>query len=76
MADGNYQIPRELVNRCIFSIIFGVVTIAGYMVMWGVNDAAFKSKVLTELQYLRERVVEIGEDQDEHEKDHDYQRGT
>ena len=66
-----YAIPAALINKLIWSIIIGIVTIGGYMVAWGINDAKFKVQVITELQYLKERVVEIGEDQDRHEhEDH------
>ena len=65
-ADG-YVIPAPLVHRVLWAIVVAIVTVGAYMVAWGFNDAAFKSRVLTELSYLKERVVEIGEDQDRHE---------
>lgn len=65
-VDG-YTIPAPLVHKLLLCIVTSILGIGGYMVLWGVNDAKFKARVLTELQYLKERVVEIGEDQDKHE---------
>ena len=62
-----YRIPAPLVHNILKSIVGAFIFIGGYMVVWGINDAAFKSKVLTELSWMKSRVSEIGEDQDEHE---------
>jgi hypothetical protein len=66
-ARQTYRIDAKLVNRLITSAITSIIVIGGYMLVWGLNDARFKSRVLIELSYLKERVIEIGEDQDAHE---------
>ena len=72
LGDG-YVVPAPLMHRIMVAVLSSIIIIGGYMVMWAYNDAAFKSRMLTEMQFLKDRVVEIGEDQDEHEADHDYQ---
>ena len=67
---GGYFIPAKVVNGLIIAIFTSLFTIGGYMVVWGLNDAAFKSRVLTELGYLKARVIEIGDDMDDHENAH------
>ena len=70
MPDENgYLIPGQLMHRLILSILVAIISIGGYMVTWGINDAAFKAQVLTELGWMKERVVEIGDDLDKHEDD-------
>jgi hypothetical protein len=64
-----YLIPGALMHRLILSIIVAIVTIGGYMVAWGIADAGFKAKVLTEMIYIKDRVKELGKDQDEHESE-------
>ena len=64
-----YLIPGALMHRLILSIIVAIVTIGGYMVAWGIADAGFKARVLTELVFFKERLHEIGKDQDEHERE-------
>ena len=64
----SYNIPAPLVHNILRSIVTAIVFLGGYMVVWGINDASFKSQVLTELGWMKDRVVEIGDDQDEHEQ--------
>lgn len=71
-SEAGYFIPAKLVNGLIVAIFGSLLTISGYMVVWGLNDAAFKARVLTELGYLKARVIEIGEDQDQHEHEHKF----
>ena len=71
---GGYMIPAGVVNALILGIFATIFTVGGYMIVWGLNDASFKAQVLTELGYLKARVVEIGEDQDEHDNRHDTTR--
>ena len=58
-----YLIPAPLVNKAILSIIGGIVLIAGYMVVWAINDAAFKATVLGAI----ERIPVIERNLDRHE---------
>ena len=44
-----YIIPAKLINTLIVSILGGLLTIAGYMVIWHGQDAAHKREVLTRL---------------------------
>lgn len=64
-----YLIPAPLVNKAIMSIIGGIVLIAGYMVVWAINDAAFKVKVLGAIERIP--VVEQSLDQHEDKPCHD-----
>ena len=66
IGDG-YVVPAPLLHKVLVGILTCIIFIGGYMVAWAYTDATFKSRVLTEMEFLRERVVEIGEDQDDHE---------
>ena len=41
-----YQIEKGLVHKLILSIIGSILGVGAYMVVWGINDAAFKAKVM------------------------------
>lgn len=64
-----YLIPAPLVNKAILSIIGGIVLIAGYMVVWAINDAAFKATVLGAINKIP--VIESKQDAHERKPCHD-----
>jgi len=44
-----YYLSAGLVNKLILSILTGIVVIAGYMIVWAVNDASWKASQETKL---------------------------
>jgi hypothetical protein len=42
-SDRGYYLSARLVNKLIFSIFSGIIIIAGYMIVWAVNDGRWKS---------------------------------
>ena len=66
-----YLIPAPLLHRLLLLVATAIISIGGYMAVWGMADAAFKSQVLTELGWMKGRVVELGDDMDEHDSRHD-----
>ena len=62
-----YTVSEGLVTAVLKGIVVSIISIGAYMVIWGINDARFKSSVQTDLEWIKERVGEIGKDQDEHE---------
>ena len=66
-----YLIPAPLMHRLLWLIAVSIVSIGGYMAVWGMADAGFKSQVLTELGWVKGRVRELGDDMDEHDARHD-----
>ena len=81
-GNGEYLIAKPLVHKAIVSIISGIIVIAGYMIVWAVNDASWKAKqearielVLGEidqgiLDRADERVRVLEEWKRDHEKEH------
>ena len=47
-----YLIPAPLVNKAIISIIGSIFLIGAYMVVWAVNDASFKARVLSAIDRI------------------------
>ena len=43
-GNGLYKISASLVHLAISSIIAGMLSIAGYMVVWALNDTGWKSR--------------------------------
>jgi fructose-specific phosphotransferase system component IIB len=40
-----YQIPAPLVHRLIVAVISGILAIGGYMVVWAINDSAWRTRI-------------------------------
>ena len=56
MNNSTYVLPAPLVNALIIAIFASLLSIAGYMVQWNSQDAAFKREVLTRLGAIEEQV--------------------
>ena len=52
----SYTISARLVHWGITSIISGIVVIGGYMVVWAINDSAWRARVTTEVNEIHERM--------------------
>ena len=61
-----YQVPSTLVHRALFSIIGGICLIGGYMVIWAVNDSAFKARIEERLTQIERRIARIEVQKDVH----------
>jgi hypothetical protein len=54
-----YAVPSPLVHRALASIIGGICVIGGYMIIWAVNDAAFKARIEERLMQIERRMVRM-----------------
>lgn len=57
--EGRYLVPVALVHWAITSIILGIITIGGYMVIWAVNDASWKASQQEKLSKIESSVVKM-----------------
>ena len=44
-GNGGYLVPKPLVHWAIISILGGLLTLGGYMVVWNTDDKAWKAKM-------------------------------
>jgi hypothetical protein len=65
--DRTYKLPSTLVHRAIGSIIGSICLIGGYMVIWAVNDSAFKARIEERLIQIERRMARIEERTDVHD---------
>ena len=47
-----YFMPANLVNKLIVAIITAILTIGGYMILWAINDAAYKTLQETKIDVV------------------------
>jgi hypothetical protein len=66
MSTNEYHVPSALVHRALFSIIGGIVVIGGYMVIWAVNDSAFKARIEERLAQIERRMARMEVQKDGH----------
>jgi hypothetical protein len=66
MPANEYHVPSTLVHRALFSIIGGIVVIGGYMVIWAVNDSAFKARIEERLAQIERRMARMEVQKDGH----------
>ena len=59
MNSSNYVVPTTLVHWAITSIIGGILAIGAYMVVWAINDAAWKSALEGKLVAIELRISEV-----------------
>ena len=81
--DSGYFVPAGLVNALIIAIFSSLIGIAGYMIVWNGQDAAFKQTVLYRLTNIEnkvnngilpradERVKNLERWQDRHDREHE-----
>lgn len=59
--NGTYVVAATLVHRTILSIIGGIAIIAGYMVLWAIQDTGWKASTNTMLTEMRRDLEQIEE---------------
>ena len=50
----NYQLPARLVHNLIRSIFGSILVIGGYMIIWAINDAAWKAALDVRIGQIEE----------------------
>ena len=58
----SYTISARLVHWGITSIISGIVVIGGYMIVWAINDSAWRARVTAEVSAIHARMEAKRED--------------
>ena len=58
-GNGTYTLSASLVHRAIMACIGGIVTIAGYMVVWAVQDARGSGELEIRLVQLEREVAAL-----------------
>jgi len=54
--NGTYVVPAPLVHKLIMAIFASLLAVAGYMAIWAIGDAAFKSEMRTILASQEEQL--------------------
>ena len=79
---GQYLIDKPFVHRVIGAVWTAIIGIGAYMIVWAINDAAFKSRISEKVQKLEERTApgileradermsDVEEWQEKHEREH------
>ena len=57
----HYTVPAPLVHKLIIAIFTSLIAIGGYMAIWAVNDAAFKSEIRTVLKTQAEQTKRMND---------------
>lgn len=53
----HYKLPIGIVNKLLYGIITSIVVIGAYMIVWGYNDAQFKSGLMTRVSKIEDLVA-------------------
>ena len=58
-ADEAYELPARLVHNLIRSIFGTIVIIGGYMIIWAINDAAWKAQLDIRIEKIEQALMAI-----------------